>query len=334
MNSKIFIPKLCKVGFNTRTDTYTGMLGYVIYNDGKKWRKEQSWESWRYKYETPEDFERKKLDAYNSQITRLFEWSQRGGKLERQWIGREYVTIENIMSKEDIMAKITYEDFHFNSGNTSSDEKIKPVEFNNEPLEGFVLNKKAGGNKYGWNPRQTYCRVYDPRGFEFEITIPNLLYILENANSIKGKGLEGKFIYGWQGKDLVLVPENSPEFEEMLNYTKIQDGKVYKKDMKVGRVYCNKDNNRLVYMGDFYEINWYGIPSTKKKLWFAHEDDEKKFINYAAATSIKVDTGETNPDFADLMDKLEKEKSCYTLGEPEYEIDSKFINAIIGDGPM
>lgn len=28
--------------------------------------------------------------------------------------------------------------------------------------------------------------------FEFEITIENLLYILENANPIKGKGLEGE----------------------------------------------------------------------------------------------------------------------------------------------
>jgi hypothetical protein len=40
--------------------------------------------------------------------------------------------------------------------------------------------------------------VYDPRGFEFEISIPNLLYILQECTSTKGKGLDGEFVYlGW-----------------------------------------------------------------------------------------------------------------------------------------
>lgn len=74
------------------------------------------------------------------------------------------------------------------------DEKIEPVDHDNEPTSGFVLNKKVGDYVSDWNHRQAYVRVYDPRGFEFEITIENLLYILENANSIKGKGLEGEFV--------------------------------------------------------------------------------------------------------------------------------------------
>ena len=81
------------------------------------------------------------------------------------------------------------------SWNSWRDEKIPNNEFENVPTEGFVLNKHAGGveNSWGWNARKSYCRVYDPRGFEFEITIENLLYILENCSSIKGKGLEGEF---------------------------------------------------------------------------------------------------------------------------------------------
>ena len=86
------------------------------------------------------------------------------------------------------------------------DKKIDPIEYDNEPTEGFVLNKNVGGYAYHWDARKSYIRVFDPRGFEFEITLPNLLYILENTNSIKGKGLDGKFVYGWDGKDLVLVP--------------------------------------------------------------------------------------------------------------------------------
>lgn len=47
MNTQLFIAEKVKVGFNKRTDTYTGKLGYVIGFDGKKWRKEPSWEGWR-----------------------------------------------------------------------------------------------------------------------------------------------------------------------------------------------------------------------------------------------------------------------------------------------
>lgn len=90
------------------------------------------------------------------------------------------------------------------SWNSWRDNKIPNDEFDNIPTEGFVLNKKAGDYSTGWDHRHAYCRVYDPRGFEFEITIENLLYILENANCIKGKGLEGEFIYGWDGKGMFL----------------------------------------------------------------------------------------------------------------------------------
>ena len=54
------------------------------------------------------------------------------------------------------------------------DNKIEPQEFTNEPTSGFVLNKKVGDYSNGWDHRKSYCRVFDPRNFEFEITIENL----------------------------------------------------------------------------------------------------------------------------------------------------------------
>ena len=97
------------------------------------------------------------------------------------------------------------------------DANIPNEIYDNEPTEGFVLNKKVGGveESWGWDVRKTYTRIYDPRGFEFEITVPNLLWILENCNCIKGKGLEGQFVYGWDGKELVLVPVESPDYKEI-----------------------------------------------------------------------------------------------------------------------
>lgn len=133
------------------------------------------------------------------------------------------------------------------------DQKIEPKEFDNEPTDGFVLNKKVGGTCWHGNMRRTYVRVFDPRGFEFEITIPNLLYILENTSSIKGKGLEGKFVYGWDGTDLVLVPVDSPDYAELvaLNNKRFSGNKIYAKDLKVGTVYLTKDGRDVVYLGKY-----------------------------------------------------------------------------------
>ena len=131
---RFFIPKQIKVGYNERSNTYTGKLGYVIYYDQKNvLRKERSWQSWR------------------------------------------------------------QENLGFN-------------DYPNEPLEGFVLNKHVGGYKSDWNFRQSYCRIYDPRGFEFEITIDNLLWILDWEDCMHGKGLTGTYVYGWIGYQLVLIP--------------------------------------------------------------------------------------------------------------------------------
>ena len=107
-----------------------------------------------------------------------------------------------------------------NSWKSWREEEIPPDDFNNELLEGFVLNKKSGDYHGDWfNSRQAYIRVFDPRGFEIEITVNNLLYILENCDCIKGKGLVGRFCYGWYGTELILLPECSEAYRESKKYT-------------------------------------------------------------------------------------------------------------------
>lgn len=161
------------------------------------------------------------------------------------------------------------------SWNGWRDENIPNDEFENIPTEGFVLNKHAGGveNSWGWNARKSYCRVYDPRGFEFEITIENLLYILENTSCIKGKGVEGELIYGWDGKDLVLIPVESPDYKEMVSYSdKVKENKMISaKDLVIGGTYLTKDNEHWIYMGRF---------DTYSDYCYGRDDIDKAFVTY------------------------------------------------------
>lgn len=163
-----FIPKVIKVGYDNREDTYTKKLAYVIYYDHTNTlRKEKSWNNWRNK-------------------------------------------------------------------------DIEPNEFENVPTEGFVLNKYVGGCKSYWNVRQSYCRIFDPRGFEFEITMNNLFWILEYEDCFHGKGLSGKFVYGWDKDQLVLIPVKTDDYTLSKN---ISD-----------KMYVKQDKDILI-PGALYKIN-------------------------------------------------------------------------------
>ena len=273
MNTTLYIPKKCKVGLQERSDTYTGKLGYVIYHDGKVWRKETSWEGWRHK---------------EGQMT--FGWDPKT---------QEY-------TKKPITG-------------------VEPMEFDNVPTEGFVLNKKAGGTNSGWNHRQTYCRVYDPRGFEFEITIPNLLFILEECSAYKGKGLEGEFVYSWDGKDLVLLPTSASDYKECVKFTSLQSQKVGKKDLVEGCTYLTSKMDKLIYLGqhlineDTYytktkiEIDYSGNgrngsfelkhvfrPIGELKSYYPYE-----FLNSFSKLKAKV-SDDIDPLFPEYIDELQK----------------------------
>lgn len=145
-----------------------------------------------------------------------------------------------------------------NATTETRETDVTPKAFDNVPTEGFVLNKRAGGYSTGWNHRQTYCRVYDPRGFEFEISVENLLFILQECTSTKGKGLEGEFVYSWQGTELVLLPVSSQDYQESIKYTGLQAKKVTKKDMVPGCSYTTKQGDELIYLGrfDYYEMGY------------------------------------------------------------------------------
>jgi hypothetical protein len=217
------------------------------------------------------------------------------------------------------------------------DKKIDNIIHENIPTEGFVLNKKVGDYVSDWNHRQAYVRVYDPRNFEFEITIENLLYILENATSTKGKGLEGQFIYGWDGKDLILIPIESPDYKEIQSYNEIvfENKSIKAKELIIGATYKTKDNKDLIYMGK-YDCYGYSNSNYGKRFWFY--DRSSSYCKFETMKNIPknrfihvIDSNCCN-DYAELFDELE----CYDCYSPvdntkdDYEYyDSEYLKEVI-----
>lgn len=166
--------------------------------------------------------------------------------------------------------------------------------FDNTPTSGFVLNKHVGGYKSDWNFRQSYCRVYDPRGFEFEISIENLLFILDNCNCMVGKGLEGEFVYAWQGTELVLLPVNTETYTKASEYTSvISENKTFtKKDLQIGDIYKDKNDKCHIYLGEYckYSNIWSKEPGTNlgKHLFFCTVPCSE--LNMESSDSLKINT--------------------------------------------
>ena len=189
------------------------------------------------------------------------------------------------------------------SWNSWRDEKIPNEEYDNIPTSGFVLNKKVGGveESYGWDPRRTYTRVYDPRGYEFEITIPNLLWILENCNCIRGKGLEGEFVYGWDGKDLLLIPVDAPEYKDYAKNSDIRNKAEYikSKELKLGYTYKTLRGEEYVYLGKFDRYEYETIYATRQYHTYhsAHDDwrypEDIDKTQYVEAPKYMFSTGAT-----------------------------------------
>lgn len=264
---KLFIPKKIRVGYQEREDTYTKRLAYIIYYDAKgKLRKEESWTNWSW--------------------------------LEDVWQER------SIFNNETQSYEMTDDGKRYKTKPTLVRKNLGFNEFDNVPTEGFVLNKGVGGQResWGWNARNEYIRVFDPRGFEFEISVANLLYILQECTSTKGKGLEGNFVYAWDGKDLMLLPEGTYEYNMSADFTSSQNKKMDKSEMVIGYTYQFKDMKNAVYLGR-KEFNFFGL----MKAHIFYDISSKSFFYTTGFTKIAkvIDTDEPD-NFVELIDEWQK----------------------------
>jgi len=135
--------------------------------------------------------------------------------------------------------------------------------------------------------------------------------------------LEGEFVYGWDGKDLLLLPVDSPDYKQLveLNNLRYEKKKFDSKNMIVGATYKTNQNNELIYLGRFYERNG---DNKESKSYFFYDRNSK--YNYYKVTTIKSLTGNIIDivdencieDYSNLMDELLK-SSYYSTREQKYD---------------
>ena len=209
------------------------------------------------------------------------------------------------------------------------DKKLPPKDFTNEPTEGFVLNRGVGGARrsYGWNARVEKVRVHDPRGWEIEIDVDNLLNILMECDCSRGKGLEGKFVYAWKRDQLILLPVGCLDYENSKKYTELQGKGVGIRDLVAGTTYTTKKQQDLTYLGrfDYYFMlelrSRYNYNNGNQSYTLEPQSKEDKkgvvkrfvfwngtdFVFLKDVKSLSIQKSDAqHPDFADLIDKYNK----------------------------
>ncbi len=190
--------------------------------------------------------------------------------------------------------------------NSWRDQKQEPLNFKNEPTSGFILNK--GVKRYGYyGSGSSKIRVYDPRGFEFEISVDNLMFVLMHSDVSK-QDIQEKCIYAWQGKNIVLLPINSEEYQESIKYTNKRDKKISAKELVIGHTYSHKkEKNNFVYIGryDYYYVDKYNIFSpVKDHVFYNIENDKFEIIKINLLAELISDKDDSS--VSDLIETFKK----------------------------
>jgi hypothetical protein len=249
----LFIPKKIRVGFQNRSDTFTGKLAYVIYYDEKNViRKETSWKGW-------------------------------------------------------------------------CDKKIPALELDNSPRNNYVFNK--GVRRYGdWRGSgRSMVRVYDPRDFEFEITVENVIGLLMHSDVSK-RDIVQECVFGWQGSELVLLPVNSEEYQKSVQYTAKQDKKISAKELVKGHVYTQKKHEaKLTYIGYFQYYEEYSYRTQqqgdkgKRHVFY----DGNNFIIPSVGTLAECILDEPVEEYAKLVDKFFETPNARKLVDLSFDSTKK-----------
>lgn len=205
------------------------------------------------------------------------------------------------------------------------DKDIEPQELDNSPFDGFILNKGIQRCNYDhFSSGRSLVRVYDSRldGIEFEVSIDNLLYILMHDDCTK-RELMGKYVYAWQGTELILLPVSSEDYEKAMESTRLRGKKFDAANLVPGHTYTHKDGSSMTYIGKYRWFDSLQSHSNKFIFWCGKIEkyfyprngfekiDGHKFYQCSSLNNVaEVSDESIHPDLAEFTELFFKSEYC------------------------
>lgn len=159
------------------------------------------------------------------------------------------------------------------NGRYTKDTGIPAINVRNEPLLGFKISesvKRTGG----WNSGNVVWRIYDPRGFEWEIPSANLAQIITQTGISAGGVINGRCLIGRLGANNILIPEGTDLWDQMLTDMETRHKKAIAKvitDLHPGDAITLKDGSEGFYLG-------------KRKMMLTVPDDLEAFKEHGSSS--------------------------------------------------
>lgn len=138
-------------------------------------------------------------------------------------------------------------------GTNVAKDKLPAQTYENKPMVGFKMGRNVR-HGYGWGQGNVKWRIEDPRGFQLEITSPNLAQIMAFCTLEKGEILE-ECIWARLGSDNILVPVSSDLYEASVRNTERMAKKASLRDLKIGDSVVLQNGDEGIYYGSFYVIS-------------------------------------------------------------------------------
>jgi hypothetical protein len=133
-----------------------------------------------------------------------------------------------------------------------SSDSIPSRSIENKPMLGFKLGENVRHGR-GWGKGNVCWRIEDPRGFELEITSPNLAQILGLCTIENGEILE-KCVWGRLKSENILIPVCSDIYQNAVVNTERVKKSVSTKEIKSGYKVLLQNGNEGIYLGFRYLI--------------------------------------------------------------------------------
>lgn len=153
---------------------------------------------------------------------------------------------------------------------SNGDRGIPDTVLDNNPLCGFKVVKPA----QAYSTNKTVWLIEDPRGFKSEIPSGNMGQLLALTTVDHCEILES-CVWARDGKDNVLLPTNSIEYQTAVKNTNLAKQSVHIAKVAIGNIVNLKNGKRnMTYLGKYYEFTGHG-----RGYHYAKPDAETKTHN-------------------------------------------------------
>lgn len=129
---------------------------------------------------------------------------------------------------------------------------LNPILLDNKAMIGFRISQRQ--RNAGWHSSTEYIRIEDPRGFEVDITLVNMIMLTDN-NLIENGEILRECIWGRDGNFNVLLPINSTPYEQAFSNTERQKTHVNIRKLSRGDHVVLKNGISGRYMGKLHSVN-------------------------------------------------------------------------------